>query len=68
MRQCGACLCGHPDARHRIFDAIQDRLKAGDSIEETADDFDVPIEAIKLIRDTSFEIVNVVSDICHSRA
>lgn len=36
----GPCgLCGHPDARHRIIDAWTDRFKAGDALEEIAEDF-----------------------------
>ena len=36
----GACaFCGHPDARHRVIDAIQERLMAGDDRAETLEDF-----------------------------
>ena len=44
----GPCgLCGHPDARHRIWDAIIDRPE---SEEELAEDYELPIEAIKAVR------------------
>ncbi len=37
---CGACFCcGHSDARHRMFDAILDRYKAGESVESLMDDY-----------------------------
>ena len=46
----GPCaICGHPDARHRLFDAIRGRAKAGDSVEELAEDYDASEEAIKLV-------------------
>lgn len=38
----GPCgLCGDPDRRHRVADAIVDRVRAGDSEEDCADDFGV---------------------------
>ena len=43
----GPCaLCGHPDARHRVFEAISSRYHAGDSLEDIAEDFDVVVEAV----------------------
>lgn len=46
----GKCaFCGADDARHRLWDSIIDMHKAGDSIEHLAEDFNLPIEAIKLV-------------------
>ena len=39
----GPCgLCGHPDARHRICDAVAERLRAGDTVADIATDYDLP--------------------------
>jgi uncharacterized protein (DUF433 family) len=35
------------DQRHRIIEAISDRVKAGEGEEEVADDYDVPVEAVR---------------------
>lgn len=36
----GPCaFCGHPDARHRLFAAIVGRHKAGESVDELAEDY-----------------------------
>jgi hypothetical protein len=44
----GACgLCGHPDARHRIYDAMSSRHSAGESVEEIADDYDTTPEVVR---------------------
>ena len=47
----GPCgFCAGPDARHRLFDAIREQVRAGDSIELVADNYDhIPLEAIRLI-------------------
>ena len=38
----GPCLvCGHPDKRHRMWDAIRDRFLAGESLAASARDYDV---------------------------
>ena len=38
----GPCgICGGPDARHRLADAIADRLRAGESAEAVALDYEV---------------------------
>ena len=45
----GACgICGHPDARHRLWDAIIG--SAGDSDETTARWYDYPVEAIQAVK------------------
>ena len=39
----GPCgLCGGPDARHRVLDAIAERVTAGDTIDDTAADYGMP--------------------------
>lgn len=46
----GPCgFCGHPDARHRIFDMIHGRHLGGDSIATLAKDYDVPVIAIEFV-------------------
>ena len=36
----GPCLfCGHPDQRHRIVDAIQERTNAGEPMHEVLHDY-----------------------------
>ena len=43
----GPCaFCGHPDKRHRIIDVIAGRHKAGESLADLADDYDLPVEAM----------------------
>jgi hypothetical protein len=45
----GPCLlCGVPgeDARHRVIDAIVSRVRAGDSEETVAADYDLPVRAV----------------------
>ena len=45
---CGPCLlCGHQDKRHRLWDCIIERNEAGESIEELAEDYGLPAEAIR---------------------
>lgn len=48
----GPCgFCGDDDRRHRILDAIAERLRAedGDSAEETAADFGLSVEVVEAI-------------------
>jgi hypothetical protein len=43
----GPCsCCGHPDARHRMFDAIISRCRAGEATLDVADDYGVPLCAV----------------------
>jgi len=36
----GMCaLCGHPDARHRLMDAVTERRKLGESVNSLALDY-----------------------------
>ena len=43
----GPCgICGGPDARHRILDAIREHVAAGETAEEVAEELDVPLEAV----------------------
>ena len=44
---CGPCgICGGPDGRHRLFDAIRDRYRAGESAAAIAEDLDVPTRGV----------------------
>ena len=46
----GPCgLCGFHDARHRVYEAIEDRLHAGESAESCADDYDLPLADVLAI-------------------
>lgn len=48
----GPCgLCGHSDARHRLYDAIQGRVEAGDDVESTASDFGLTADTVQAIVD-----------------
>lgn len=43
----GPCiLCGGPDARHRLFDALWGFYQAGDSVEVLADEYEYPVKVI----------------------
>jgi hypothetical protein len=43
----GECaFCGHPDARHRLADAIIENVRAGDAEAFVADIYEVPTEAV----------------------
>ena len=43
----GPCaFCGSPDARHRLFDSINGFHEAGNTVEEIAEEFEYPVEAI----------------------
>jgi len=46
----GRCsMCGHPDARHHIFEHIQTGFKNGVSVERLAKEFQIPKTAVILI-------------------
>lgn len=45
--ECG--ICGGPDARHRLFDALQEANRAGDSIAFLADVYDFTEEYVAAI-------------------
>jgi hypothetical protein len=48
----GPCgLCGTPglDQRHRVIDAMAGRMAAGESVEDVADDYDEPVEAVQAV-------------------
>lgn len=46
----GPCgLCGGPDARHRVIDAIASRVRAGDSEEDVAADYGYSVEVVDRI-------------------
>lgn len=48
----GPCgLCGHHDARHRVYDAIQGRVEAGDDVASTADDYNLTADTVQAIVD-----------------
>jgi hypothetical protein len=47
---CGpCCICGGPDARHRIWDSITGMSATGDSAENIAEEFDLPVKAVQLV-------------------
>lgn len=45
--ECG--ICGGPDARHRLFDAIQEQQRAGDPSSLVAQNYDMPVEQVEAI-------------------
>ena len=46
----GECkLCGHKDARHRVWDAIIGRAAVGELEHDLAADYDVPTVAIRAV-------------------
>jgi hypothetical protein len=45
---CGICGSGL-DQRHRVLDAIYDRVAAGETPDEVAADYHVPVEAVETI-------------------
>lgn len=48
--KCGPCaFSGHPDKRHRVWGAIIERHRAGESTESLAEDFGVPEEAVEAV-------------------
>lgn len=53
----GTCfLCGDEhDARHRLVDAIRARSRCGDSDEELALDYAMPLKTVRLVLETSFQ-------------
>jgi len=52
--ECGPCIfCGHPDKRHRLWDAWLSMMEGGDSVEFIAGAYEAPVayvEAVKRIR------------------
>lgn len=40
-------VCGHPDNRHRLIDAIVDRHRAGESVEALADDYQMAVADLR---------------------
>lgn len=49
----GPCgICGTPglDQRHRVVDAIADRLAAGEWSHEVAEDYGLPLEAMAVVK------------------
>lgn len=48
----GPCgLCGGPDARHRILDAIADAVRAGEPAAGVADTYELPLAVVCFIAD-----------------
>ena len=46
----GPCaFCGFRDKRHRLWDAVRENYRAGDSAESIADDYDLSVEAVRWI-------------------
>lgn len=46
----GPCgICGGPDARHRMADAIVERVQAGEPAERVAADYGRPIEVVEAL-------------------
>ena len=46
----GPCaLCGDPEARHRMVDAIRARVRAGESTVFVATDYDLPLAFVRRI-------------------
>ena len=46
----GPCaFCGHRDRRHRIWDVIMERQRGGESAEDTAEDFELPVEVVDAV-------------------
>ena len=52
----GECaFCGGPDKRHRVYDAIVDLVRGGDSPERVADDYGLPVESVLEIARVGYE-------------
>lgn len=46
----GPCaMCGGPDARHRLFDEMRGRVRAGDTPESVAEDYGCTMEALHAV-------------------
>jgi len=46
----GPCgFCGHADARHRLWDAIISRYRAGETVKIIAEDYDLTEAAINKV-------------------
>lgn len=54
-----ACqLCGHPDSRHRMLDAMWGRMRAGEPIEEVLLDYQLTLrEFVALTVEVGVEVV-----------
>lgn len=48
---CGICGVPGVDQRHRVIEAIADRVNAGEGEGEVAVDYDVPVEAVRACLD-----------------
>ena len=44
---CGICGTPGADQRHRVIEAIADAVNAGDGEQDVADDYGVPVEAVR---------------------
>ena len=45
--RCGPCLmCGGADKRHRLWDAIADRRRGGETAKSIARDYRLPVAAV----------------------
>ena len=43
----GPCgLCGHPDARHRVWEAMLERFIAGEMLPDLADDYGMTVAEV----------------------
>ncbi len=48
----GPCgFCGDGDARHRVIDAIVERVRAGDHPDDLAEDYALPVDAVRRLVD-----------------
>jgi len=46
----GECaFCGFQDAGHRVWDAIAERLEAGESERSVAEDYDLSIQGVRAL-------------------
>jgi hypothetical protein len=46
----GPCgICGGPDARHRLFDCMRGRVRAGDTPESVAEDYGCTLAALRAV-------------------
>jgi hypothetical protein len=46
----GECaFCGGPDAGHRIWDSIAERLRAGDTARSIAGDYDLTVQGVRAL-------------------
>lgn len=46
----GPCaFCGYPDAGHRVWDTIAERLRAGETERSVAGDYDLTIQGVRAL-------------------